>query len=514
MDNLVSLVNFDAPKNQSSYIKVIGVGGCGSNTARYLYQSNSSHVDFIVCNTDSYHLHASPIPCKIQLGGSGLGAGTDPEVGRLAAEEKREDIKKQIGNDARMIFIAAGLGKGTGTGASPVIAQIAREIEKEINEEILIVAIVTFPNEYEGIEYSKNAKEGIKKLQEVVDATIVIDNNKINKFGEMDIDETDAMVDSILVTAVKCIAGMMTADAKVRVDFNDVKKVLRRSGIALMGIGEASGENRAEKAIHIATSSPLLDDQNYTDATNVLVSISSSPDAKVKVEEMNTIMTYLRTTITNKDLKIINSRSTNDTTLEDKIKVMIVVSGFSTEPVENTVPPPPSPSPFPPVIPPWEPIRPSDTDNTGSQPDRNKIEFPDKLPDDTFKEEINPYVGTSQTSKTTTVTPKTEKNLEEEIFKSEEGYIFATVEERIKAEQTLIHQKRLEAILELWKTEEGLQRYNNMSITELHQYVNLPPCVVEEDASVLVSSQPTITNINSKGEPDINKPAFLHDQLD
>jgi cell division protein FtsZ len=521
MDNYLNLV---APKLQSSYIKVIGIGCCGTNIATYLHAIDASQVDFVVCDTDATHLELSPIENKIQLGGSGLGAGTNPEVARKAAEEQKDEIKKAIGNNVRMLFITAGFGKGTGTGAAPAIAAIARELEKEIGEELLIVSIVTSPPNFEGPEAKTRAEEGIKKLQTIADATVVIDNNKLSNYEELSEDDALALVNDILVTAVKCIYNMMIAKSVIRSDFNDVKKVLQRSGVALMGIGVANGENRAEQAILIATSSELLNDRNYTDAKSVLVSISSSPDAPHKMSEINFIMDYIRNTMTNPNVAIISSRDTKDTSLGDNIKVAIVVAGFSSSSTGNTIEKETEEGGDikDPVIDidPHHPDQPKQPEQP-KQPS-NDIETGTHLKDrDIFIGENNDNKGSNNTNTiefelkepvVTITTGEDKQNTNNQEDNQDDFYNYyrnPNISEEAKMEHLQLVEQRIKKVQQLMNS----GAYPTMTPSDLNQALNIPN-YAEEDTTNPISKTQTLSGVNSKGEKDINAIACLHDNVD
>jgi cell division protein FtsZ len=267
------MIQFQLPKEQSSIIKVIGVGGGGSNAVNHMYRQGITGVDFIVCNTDKQALDISPVPIKIQLGQTltqGLGAGSIPEVGRNAAIESLEQIKEILSTGTKMVFITAGMGGGTGTGAAPVIAQCCREMG------ILTVGIVTLPFSFEGRGKRKQAEEGIKNMKQNVDCLLVIANDKLREiYGNLSISNSFAKADDVLSNAAKSIAELISITKQMNVDFNDVYTAMKDSGVALMGTGEAQGENRAILAVEQALNSPLLNDNNIKGARYVLIDITS-----------------------------------------------------------------------------------------------------------------------------------------------------------------------------------------------------------------------------------------------
>ncbi len=283
------ILNFVLPKNQSSYIKVIGVGGGGSNAVNHMFRAGIKDVDFVVCNTDAQALESSPVPAKIQLG-KGLGAGNVPEVARNAAIEKHDEIKEAI-QDAKMLFVTAGMGGGTGTGAAPVVASIAKEIDLVGDEvtKILTVAIVTTPFSFEGRKRQEQAKAGIAELRKTVDAILVINNDKLKEFGKMTLVEAFAMADDVLTTAAKGISEIITVKSYVQIDFKDVNTVMHNSGVALMGFGSAEGENRAETAALMAMDSPLLNDNSIEGAKNMLLYFGYGPDCPLIMDEIDII---------------------------------------------------------------------------------------------------------------------------------------------------------------------------------------------------------------------------------
>lgn len=320
------MLKVDLPKNQSSIIKVIGVGGGGSNAVNFMFDQGINGVDFIICNTDAQALDSSPIPTKIQLG-KGLGAGNIPAVAQKAAEEKSDEIKAILEKNTQMLFITAGMGGGTGTGAAPVIASIAKEIDLLDDQEnkILTVAIVTLPFSFEGRKRKLQAEEGIKELRKHVDAILVINNDKLREFGDLPLGKAFEKADNILATAAKGIAEIITVKAFVNIDFRDVNTVMKKSGVALMGSGVAEGENRAYKAIEMAINSPLLNDNNIRGAQNILLYFASGT-AEVTMDEIAEITDY----IVNEagiDVDIIWGAGKEDS-LGEKLSITLVATGF------------------------------------------------------------------------------------------------------------------------------------------------------------------------------------------
>ncbi len=319
---------FDSPKGQSSYIKVIGVGGGGGNAVNHMYNRGIEGVDFIVCNTDMKALNDSPVPNKIPLGDLGLGAGNKPERARIAAEAKADDIREAISHNTQMLFITAGMGGGTGTGAAPVIAEIAKKIEldNEENKRILVVAIVTRPFSFEGRRRREQAEAGIAELRKHVDSIIVINNDKLRSYGDLDISEAFGMANDVLLTAAKGIAEIITVTANVNIDFQDVNTVMENSGTALMGTGSGSGEARARQAIEEATTSVLLDDSDIRGAKNVLLYFSYSSEHKIKMDEIGEITDFISDK-TDGTAEVIWGAGIDDT-LGDSLKVTLIATGF------------------------------------------------------------------------------------------------------------------------------------------------------------------------------------------
>lgn len=325
---------FDSPKGQSSYIKVIGVGGGGGNAVNHMYEKGIEGVDFIVCNTDMKALNASPVPNKIPLGDLGLGAGNKPERARKAAEAKADDIREALAHNTQMLFITAGMGGGTGTGAAPVIAEIAKQIDldNEENKKILVVAIVTRPFSFEGTRRREQAEAGIQELRQHVDSIIVINNDKLRSKGNFGLSTAFGMADDVLLTAAKGIAEIITESAYVNRDFQDVNTVMEHSGTALMGTGSGTGENRAHEAIEAATTSELLDDSDISGAKNVLLYFSYSSEHELTMDEMSEITDYVLDK-TNGTADIIWGAGPDDS-LGDELKVILIATGFEKNKLE------------------------------------------------------------------------------------------------------------------------------------------------------------------------------------
>ena len=284
-------ISFDLPKNQSNVIKVIGVGGGGSNAINHMFKQGIKGVDFIVCNTDSQALQNSPVPNKIQLGVNlteGLGAGANPDVGQQSAIESIGDIEKMLDINTKMVFITAGMGGGTGTGAAPVIAQLAKE------KGILTVGIVTKPFQFEGKVRYDQALLGVEKLRKQVDSLIVINNNKLREvYGNLGFKAGFSKADEVLATASRGIAEVITHHYTQNIDLKDAKTVLSNSGSAIMGSATAIGDNRAKEAIVSALDSPLLDDNKIAGAKNVLLLIVSGSN-EITIDEIGEISDHIQ----------------------------------------------------------------------------------------------------------------------------------------------------------------------------------------------------------------------------
>lgn len=323
-DKNIQPIAFEMPKHQFNTIKVIGVGGGGSNAVNHMYQQEIHGVDFVICNTDAQALDNSPIPNKIQLGADlteGMGAGANPEIGAKAAQESYNELRNVLSSNTKMVFITAGMGGGTGTGAAPIIAKIAKELS------LLTVGIVTMPFEFEGKSRITQAQKGIEKLREHVDALIVINNNKLREvYGNLGYKSGFSKADEVLSTAARGIAEVITHHYKQNIDLNDAKTVLSNSGTAIMGSSLAHGKERAKNAITSALDSPLLNDNKITGAKNVLLLIVSG-NQEVTLDEIGEINDYVRSEAGN-DVNIILGLG-DDEKLNEGISVTIIATGFS-----------------------------------------------------------------------------------------------------------------------------------------------------------------------------------------
>ncbi len=319
-------ITFDLPKNQSNIIKVIGVGGGGSNAINYMFQQGIKGVDFVICNTDSQALQNSGVPNKIQLGVNlteGLGAGANPEIGKQAAIESLEDIRSMLDTNTKMVFITAGMGGGTGTGAAPVIAKLAKEMD------ILTVGIVTMPFQFEGKIRNAQAQKGIEILRDHVDSLVIINNNKLREvYGNLGFKAGFAKADEVLSTASRGIAEVITHHYTQNIDLRDAKTVLSNSGTAIMGSATSSGTNRAHEAILKALDSPLLNDNKITGAKNVLLLIVSGSQ-EITIDEIGEINDHIQAEAGHGANIIMGVGE--DESMEDEIAVTIIATGFDIE---------------------------------------------------------------------------------------------------------------------------------------------------------------------------------------
>ena len=316
--------SFDIPQHHKSIIKVIGVGGGGSNAVNHMFSQGIKDVEFVVCNTDSQALMTSPVPNRLQIGVNlteGLGAGANPEQGMKAAMESKEEIRDLLSEDTKMVFITAGMGGGTGTGAAPVIAKVARELG------ILTVGIVTAPFGFEGRKKMKQAEAGINELKENCDTVLVILNDKLREiYGNLPIRNAFAQADNVLTTAAKGIAEIITVPGYVNVDFEDVRTVMSSSGSAVMGSSTTDGENRAKRAAEEALASPLLNEKDILGAQKVLLSIISGDEAELQMDELSEITDYI-SEMAGEEAEVIFGHGI-DPDLGESIRVTVIATGF------------------------------------------------------------------------------------------------------------------------------------------------------------------------------------------
>ena len=326
MDTFTTDINFDLPKNKSNVIKVIGVGGGGSNAINHMFQQGIMGVDFVVCNTDAQALEKSAVPIKIQLGASlteGLGAGANPDVGRQSAKESYDDLHTLLSTQTKMVFITAGMGGGTGTGAAPIIARMAKDLN------VLTVGIVTMPFQFEGKIRLEQAQKGLEELKNNVDSLIVINNNKLREvYGNLGFKAGFSKADEVLATAARGIAEVITHHYTQNIDLKDAKTVLTNSGSAIMGSASASGANRAQESIVKALDSPLLNDNKITGCKNVLLLIVSGSE-EITIDEIGEINEFIQSEAGNNTNIIMGVGE--DQELGDSISVTIIATGFNSD---------------------------------------------------------------------------------------------------------------------------------------------------------------------------------------
>lgn len=320
-----AMIHFDLPKEKSSIIKVIGVGGGGSNAVNHMYEQQIEGVNFIICNTDAQAIAQSKVPNKVQLGPhltQGLGAGANPDIGRQATEESLEEIKRILEVNTKMAFITAGMGGGTGTGGAPIISKICKDLG------ILTVGIVTTPFTYEGKKRQIQSDEGIKSLKQYVDTLLVISNDKLrHQFGNLKMKEAFAKADNVLATAAKCITDVINSTGQINVDFADVCTVMRNGGVAILGNASVAGEDRAQRAIEEALNSPLLNDNDISGAKWILININSAEgDHEFTMDEVDTIQNYLLSQAGEGTDVILGLGY--DNSLGDQIGITLIATGF------------------------------------------------------------------------------------------------------------------------------------------------------------------------------------------
>lgn len=321
-------MEFDMPKNQSSIIKVIGVGGGGSNAVNHMYESGIKGVDFIVCNTDAQALDISPVPVKVQLGESlteGRGAGSIPDVGRNAAIENLDDIQEILSHNTHMVFVTAGMGGGTGTGAAPVIAKAAKDMG------VLTVGIVTIPFTFEGRKRMNQAAEGLKEMRASVDTLLVITNDKLREiYGNLSLKNAFSQADNVLSIAAKGIAEIISVTGAINVDMNDVNTVMKDSGVAIMGRATARDENRALKAAKEALESPLLNDNDIEGAKYILLNITYGEN-EIMMDEISDITDFIQQSA-GSTADVIWGHGLDEGLEDDEVSVTIIATGFKTSP--------------------------------------------------------------------------------------------------------------------------------------------------------------------------------------
>ncbi|MBE0674401.1 MAG: cell division protein FtsZ [Bacteroidales bacterium] len=331
------IMNFDLPVERSSIIKVLGIGGGGNNAVNHMFDRGIKDVNFVICNTDHQALEGSSVPLKVQIGEAlteGRGAGSKPDVGRQAAIENIGDVMHSLSGNTKMVFLTTGMGGGTGTGAAPVIAKACRDAG------YLTIAVVTIPFKSEGRVRINHAVEGVNALKDHVDSLLIINNEKLREiYGDQPVSVAFAKADDVLATAVKGIAEIITVTGYINVDFADVETVMRNSGVAVMGMGSASGENRAISAIEAALNSPLLNSSDITGAKSILINIiSGTGDSEITMDELGEITDYMYD-VASDDALIIRGLS-KDESLGEEISVIVIATGFESNSVIEPYKPP------------------------------------------------------------------------------------------------------------------------------------------------------------------------------
>lgn len=474
-------MKFDLPKEQSSIIKVIGVGGGGSNAVNHMYHQGIKGVDFIVCNTDHQALDISPVPIKVQLGASlteGRGAGSIPDVGMNAAIENLEEIRDILENSTKMVFVTAGMGGGTGTGAAPVIAKLAKEMG------ILTVGIVTVPFMFEGRKRRTQAEDGIERMRQAVDTLLIINNDKLREmYGNLTLANAFSNADDVLSTAAKGIAEVISVTGQINVDFNDVSTVMRDSGVAIMGSAQAEGEDRAITAVTKALSSPLLNDNDIKGAKYVLLNITYG-EKEVLMDEIMEITDFIQDEA-GSTADVIWGHA-KDETLGENLSVTIIATGFNISP---------------------------DTGLPQKQPEKVKIDLNDERPTmitapiqspvenkvsvETIKKEeekqTEPYVVTRE---------KKEEDISTNSFKKEENEIDNSenlVEQEIKSQTT--NENIVWDLKSNKKEEENINVSSNIESTTSSKD-NKIRYFLEDDNIDEVSNDNTSDSTNSEIKPE------------
>jgi cell division protein FtsZ len=461
------MAKFVSPKKTSAEIKVVGVGGGGGNAVNHMFRQGIKDVDFIICNTDSQALDASPVQIKVQLGASlteGRGAGNKPEIGKKAAEENIEDVKKAFSDNTKMVFVTAGMGGGTGTGGAPVIAEACKKLG------YLTVGIVTIPFKNEGRRRIKQAITGIEQLEGHVDALLIINNERIREmYGDFGISEAFARADNILGTAAKGIAEIITVPGYVNVDFSDVETVMRKSGLAVMGTGIAEGENRAQNAVENALNSPLLNNNDIRGAKNILIHMTSGKQ-EVTMDEVGQITDFVQ----NKagfDADVIWGNGLEES-LGNNLSVTIIATGFSRSSI------------------------PKITGNKNSEEEIHNLKTDTKEPvnKDTKKETWKTHTS-SANQKTI------EFNISEE--KEQEDSDFEALYPRTSRERGNSN-KGMSSLDYSEMSEEDLDEFENVpAFTRRHMRIN-DPKYKNKFSSISVTSSNRLTDKNS----------YLHDKVD
>lgn len=535
-------MEFDLPKDSSSIIKVIGIGGGGGNAVNHMYNQGIKGVDFVICNTDQQALDISPVPIKIQLGQSlteGRGAGAIPEIGKSAAIENIEEIKDILGKNTKMVFITAGMGGGTGTGAAPVIAKVAKELG------ILTVGIVTVPFGFEGRKRKLQAEEGLEELRQCVDTLLIINNDRLREmFGNLSLGNAFSKADDVLATAAKGIAEVISVTGMINVDFNDVSTVMKDSGVAIMGSSVGSGENRAIEAVKSALESPLLNDNDIAGAKYVLLNITYG-NQEILMDEIGEITDYIQDEA-GATADVIWGHGF-DETLEDGICVTLIATGFNSSPITGFEKAPekkvvsldddsvPTMISQPITSPIESPVAKTNTWNDESKDNNKWQEEKEEEPflmvkdeDTTAQTELNWEVKSETSEKETTdeAWSSTEAKAEEEVIKH---YLTDDLEEKIEMteqptktvltpeEQAMRAKERMERIqtyTSKLKSSEGIADLEKEPAYKRKKIeLDDVPHSSEESMSKFTLSEGTDHNGQTKIELRENN-SFLHDNVD
>lgn len=479
-------MQFNIPDNSQTIIKVIGVGGGGSNAVTYMYKQGIIGVDFAICNTDNQAMDLSPVPVKIQLGPSlteGRGAGSKPTIGREACLESLDDLRHFFDHNTKMLFVTAGMGGGTGTGAAPVIAKAAREMD------ILTVGIVTMPFAFEGRRRMKQALEGVAELKKNVDTLIIISNDKLRKIhGNLALGEAFARADDILTIAAKGIAEIITVPGYVNVDFEDVNTVMRDSGVAVMGTASAEGEDRARVAVEAALQSPLLEDSDIKGAQHILLNITSGTK-EVTMDEVFEITEYVQEAA-GYGTDLIWGNCFNEE-LGEKISVTVIATGFETSQSR--------------IKQQQDSIRPQEKDNTV----KKRVSLDEETPKKTYinldDDDVNPYNETKK------------KDISNNKYSIEQEP-FVKKEEKKEEQPPVQHRPTTESL------EERRQRLKNLSSKlnnpEVVNELENQPAYLRKGLSLDDVQHSSVSNLSKftlsdDDEPEVkDKNSFLHDNVD
>ena len=481
--------SFDLPKNKSNVIKVIGVGGGGSNAINYMFQQGINGVDFVITNTDAQALSESSVPIKIQLGASlteGLGAGANPEVGALAAEESFEDIQTLLTTQTKMVFITAGMGGGTGTGAAPIIAKMAKEMD------ILTVGIVTMPFQFEGKLRLEQAEKGLENIKKTVDALIVINNNKLREvYGNLGFKAGFSKADEVLSTAARGIAEVITHHYRQNIDLKDAKTVLKNSGTAIMGSGTASGTNRAQDAIINALDSPLLNDNKITGCKNVLLLIVSGNE-EITIDEIGEINDFIQTEAGNNANIIMGIGE--DQNLGSSVAVTIIATGFGADQQHQIVN-----TEAKKIIHTLEEDQTLEHDLMGDEDIASAFEVTETIDSKKVNSEVEEQESI-QMEESATVRLSLDDEVEEEILTQEELFSIPVVAETVTAYERDSSELEEELMV-------NSEEINNMEVVyellEVDQQIEEIPVAEQEEEFIINDLDEEVLDIEVKGSEEV-----------